>query len=69
MSYAPASRPRRLRDQVMSMQAVENTADLGACFFLVLTAGTQMLRRLEPGPDLAIGEASQAMFSVHDRLE
>ena len=28
-----------------------------------------MRRQLKLGPDIAIGEASQAVFSVHDRLE
>jgi len=62
--YPPAPGPRKLGDQAMSVETAEDTAHLGAGLFPILTNGTQMLRRLKLGPDIAIGETSQAVFSA-----
>jgi len=53
----------------MGEETAEDPTHLGAGLFPILTAGMQMLRRFELGPDIAIGEASKAMLAVHDGLE
>ena len=67
--YSPGPGPRKLGDQTMGVKTAEDSAHLGAGLFRILAVGSQVLRRLKLGPDIAIGEASQAVLSVHDRLE
>jgi hypothetical protein len=67
--YSPAPCPRNLGDQRMGVEAAEDPAHLGAGLFPILTTGTQMRRRFQFGPHIAIGKTSQAMLSVHDCLE
>ena len=67
--YSPAPGPRKLGDRAMSVETAEDPAHLGAGLFPILTAETQMLRRLKLGTDIAVRKTSQAMLSVHDRLE
>ena len=66
---SPAPGPGKLGNRAVSVETAEDTAHLGAGIFQILAAETQMLRRLELDAEIAIGETSQAMLSIHESLE
>src|SRR5262244_4554538 len=53
----------------MSVEFAEGAADLGTLSFRIGTTGLQMKRGSEFVADVAVGEASQIVFPVHDCLE
>jgi hypothetical protein len=67
-SEAPAPRMGNLGDQAVSMAAMEKTGDLGALAFSV---GDRFQKRRvqEFGPDIGIGETSDAVFTASLRPE
>ena len=68
-SDPPATGPGDLGDQAVSVKPAKGPANHGAFLSGIVPAGSQMNRRCEPCPDVAVAKASQAMLASHEALE